>query len=115
MREIDENDPPKIVAVIRRVWAADFRLAVKIEEYDAPVSKNVVVQRRIDALGCATVEENVENERWREERDGLEKMVKEVEGECQTMLVRERVWKREASGMRSLLDTNLWLVKGLMG
>ena len=74
-----KNALPEITAVIRRVRTADSRLAVKIEEYNALVSKHGIAQRRIEVLEHATEEQNVENEGWREER------AKEVEEECQTM------------------------------
>jgi len=105
LRTADENVPPEIAAVVRHVRSLTAKGVTAEEQNMRLQSQYDAGQRRLRLLEGKGEDHDVLAERWRKERGEMEKRLEEVEIDCRTVRSQERVWKREASGMRSLLDT----------
>lgn len=101
----DENIPPEIATLLRH-----FRtLEDKVQELESGASTLKVqydmAQRRLGTLEIENKELNVEAKNWGEQKEMLKVKAIKAERELKIIQSQEKVWKREADSMRSLLDT----------
>jgi len=105
LRSGDENAPPEIASVLRHIRTLTHQLTTLQNNHTQLNSHNAASQRRIKLLEETSLKNSKEADTWRGVRKGLEANVRDLELDCATVKAQEGVWKREAGGMRSLLDT----------
>jgi len=101
----DENIPPEIATLVRHFRQLEDK--VKEVESNASVAKVKfdVAQRRVQVLEKENKDKGVETKKWGEDKVAMKDKLIKAEMELRTIQAQERVWKREADSLRSLLDT----------
>jgi hypothetical protein len=101
----DENTPPEIATLVRHLG----KLEDKVQELESGASilkvKYDMTQLRLETMEKENNERNVEAQKWGDEKEVLKNKVMKADRELKIIQSQERVWKREADSMRSLLDT----------
>ena len=101
----DENVPPEISTIVRRLRTLSSNLTTTRAECDRLTTRLSTANCRIESLEDEAKRKEVVIQNEKHTRETTEKELEEVRTECRTIKARERVWKREATGMRGLLDT----------
>jgi hypothetical protein len=101
----DENIPPEIATVVRHFSDLEHQVRELQNSTSSLRGKYEQAQRRIDTLDTENQRLKLESSKFHKEKTAIKDQFSKAEMELRTIQLQEKVWKREAESMRSLLDT----------
>lgn len=104
-KDTDENVPPEIATVSRQFTIMKEKITALERENDDRKSQVQMLRKQMQSLETQNTELSTEASRLKMENTKLVEKLRSAEMNFMTIQAKEKVWKREADSMRSLLDT----------
>jgi chromosome segregation ATPase len=104
-KDTDENIPPEIATVLRQFVTMKEKISSLEREKDERKSQVQIFRKQMQSLETQNTELSTEGSRLKNENTKLMEKLRSTEINFMTIQAKEKVWKREADSMRSLVDT----------